>query len=210
MIRPPEMLIGGQFNATPPTLQDGQPGVLEMSGGGDLVIANRIEVFSSSFTRPNDTAVYAHGDLVANSTSAGSVVLPSFVLPDPTIQAVRVGWCHLFISGNQAGGAGFGASGLIAYLFAGPNQPTFTNGDNGAFDPATGLNQIVASWPVTCSGFTGGAIATNDIFYTTAGLDVDQADPLTFWWALQVDFSSTPTPLASQTFTMQFALEMCR
>ena len=34
----------------------------------------QINNLSASFTRPNDTTAYASGDLVANSTTAGSVV----------------------------------------------------------------------------------------------------------------------------------------
>ncbi len=50
-----------------------------------------IEVSSASFTRPADTTAYASGDLVANSTTVGSVVpltIPS--QPGRTIQIRRL------------------------------------------------------------------------------------------------------------------------
>ena len=51
--------------------------ILLLSAG--FALANQLGDFinsSASFTRPGDTTAYASGDLVANSTTAGSVVTP--------------------------------------------------------------------------------------------------------------------------------------
>ena len=51
--------------------------ILLLSAG--VALANQLGDFinsSASFTRPGDTTAYASGDLVANSTTAGSVVTP--------------------------------------------------------------------------------------------------------------------------------------
>lgn len=45
-----------------------------------------------SFTRPADTTAYASGDLVANSTTAGSVVAP-VVRPVHSAGGWPGGWC---------------------------------------------------------------------------------------------------------------------
>ena len=39
-----------------------------------------ISIATASFTRPADTTAYASGDLVANSTTAGSVIPMTFVI----------------------------------------------------------------------------------------------------------------------------------
>ena len=45
-----------------------------------------IEVKSGTFTRPTDTTAYTSGDLVGNSTTAGSVVPLSFTFPAKRIK----------------------------------------------------------------------------------------------------------------------------
>lgn len=79
---------------------------------------------SSSFTRPSDTSAYTSGDLVANSTTAGSVSPMSFYIPvNSEVSRVR-----LVKSGATPTNANF-----TLYLFQ--SAPTVTNGDNGAFVP---------------------------------------------------------------------------
>jgi len=84
-------------------------------------------ILAALFTRPADTTAYASGDLVANNTTAGSVVLPQLV------GAARVpgyrGWirrCRILKSTNGVTGADF-----RVHFFA-DGQPLFVNGDNGA------------------------------------------------------------------------------
>lgn len=209
--RPPEMLPGGQFNATPPVLQDGQTAALQLSGGADLVVANRVVTFTSSFTRPNNTTAYTVGQLIANSTVAANVVFPSFQLADKTITKVRIGWRNFYFSGNNSGALGFNGSQVHLFLFAGHTMPTVTNGDGGACDFATGLNQIIGERSgLGVGGFTGGATATGDITSASAGIPVT-VDPLTqFWWALRLDSAGPNTPIANQQFFATFELEICK
>jgi hypothetical protein len=91
-------------------------------------------IFSTqaTFTRPADTTAYASGDLVANSTTAGSVVPLKFILSSPTFKLWRVG-----IKFNSATptNAKFNLN-----LYS--SSPTCTNGDNGA-------------WLTTESGYQG-------------------------------------------------------
>jgi len=77
---------------------------------------------SSSFTRPNDTTAYGSGDLVANSTTAGSVSPLTFTFPgNAAISRVK-----LKKSGATPTNANF-----TLHLYQ--NSPTVTNGDNGSF-----------------------------------------------------------------------------
>lgn len=78
---------------------------------------------NKSFTRPADTTAYAANDLVANSTTAGSVVPLTFVLPAGASKLTRV---KLHKTGATATNASF-----TLHLFE--DSPTVTNGDNGAF-----------------------------------------------------------------------------
>lgn len=78
------------------------------------------------FTRPADTTAYASGDLVANSTAAGSVVPLVFDVGRETKKGVIITKARVRKSGTGVTGAAF-------YLHLYRRQPTVTNGDNGAF-----------------------------------------------------------------------------
>jgi len=82
---------------------------------------------SANFTRPSDTTQYASGDLVANSTTAGSVTPMSF---STTWWNFRIKRCVLTRSQATATNASF-----RLHLFSATT--TVTNGDNAAFVPAT-------------------------------------------------------------------------
>lgn len=82
----------------------------------------RVHNPSASFTRPADITAYADGDLVANSTTAGSVAPLAFnVPPDAEISRVRI----------SKSGTGVANSTFRVHLYTA--SPTVANGDNGAF-----------------------------------------------------------------------------
>lgn len=78
---------------------------------------------SDSFTRPADTTAYAADDLVANSTTAASVVALQFGV---NRLAVRRVW--IYKSTNTTANGSFRAH----FYTADPVQTAPTNGDNGA------------------------------------------------------------------------------
>jgi hypothetical protein len=85
-------------------------------------------IVGGTLTRPANTTAYASGDLVANSTTAGSVVLQTFpgvTLADNGI--VEIQGARLLKSGTGVTGASF----AIHLFTAAP--ASFSNGDNGAF-----------------------------------------------------------------------------
>jgi hypothetical protein len=89
--------------------------------------------FSDPFTRPADTTAYATGDLIANSTVAGSVI------PFQFLGAARIGAgagvisrCRLFKTTASLTNAQF-----RLYLFK--TSPTVSVGDNAAFNTAGAL-----------------------------------------------------------------------
>jgi len=108
---------------------------------------------AATFTRPNDTTAYASGDLVANSTTAGSVVALSWGIPSNApgcIPAIR-----LSINTALLANATF-----RLHLFSA--TPTFvTGGDNSAFGivVATGYDQFLAAYEGTLSTVTANGAA---------------------------------------------------
>ena len=81
---------------------------------------------SASFTRPADTTTYAVGDLIANSTTAGSVVPMEFTVARSNGGGVSIEKMRMFKSGTGISGAAFQ---LRLYR----ESPTVSNGDNGAY-----------------------------------------------------------------------------
>lgn len=92
-----------------------------------------IEVTSNTITRPNDSTDYADTDLVANSTTAGSVTPFTFRLPYG--RGLKLWKANLLKSSTLATNTSF-----RLHLYK--DSPTCSNGDNGA-------------WLTTVSGYQG-------------------------------------------------------
>ncbi len=107
-------------------------------------------IASAQFTRPADTTAYASGDLVANSTTAGSVVPVS--LASAVREAGGVSRCdriRLRKSGTSTTNASF-----RVHLYSA--SPSVTNGDNGAW--LTSVTNYIGAFDVTMDRvFTNGA-----------------------------------------------------
>lgn len=101
-----------------------------------------------SFTRPADTTAYAAGDLVANSTTAGSVVAMSWVIRRDA-QSYNLAGIRLKKNGNTATNASFRLHFYTAV-------PTVANGDNGAL-AATQTSNYVGNVSVTLIGGNDGS-----------------------------------------------------
>ncbi|WP_315731654.1 MULTISPECIES: hypothetical protein [unclassified Bradyrhizobium] len=110
---------------------------------------------SASFTRPNNTTAYASGQLVANSTTAGSVVPMSFVLGNQfPMGNFRLTRARLVKSGTTVTNATFR---IMLYQAA---APTVTNGDGGAY-LSTGAANWLGNIDVTSMlAFSDGAAGT--------------------------------------------------
>lgn len=84
----------------------------------------KIITASQSFTRPSDTTAYTSGDLVANSTTAGSVTPMTFNIGyGPTL---KIYTATIKINSAVNTNAKF-----LLHLYS--SSPTVTNGDNGAW-----------------------------------------------------------------------------
>jgi hypothetical protein len=94
---------------------------------------------SSTLTLTSATTAYTAGQLIANSATAGSVVVPSFSIANSGGYAA-VG--RFEISTNDATSTAWGGQTISLDLW--DAAPTFTNGDRAAFLPATGVGHHIA------------------------------------------------------------------
>lgn len=100
-------------------------------------VAGDIVTPTSAFTRPADTTAYASGDLVANSTTAASVVALSWVIGSPDTRKGFVRRVRMYSDQNNTTNASF----RLHLYSTNPVATAPTNGDNGALAVATvGIN----------------------------------------------------------------------
>lgn len=99
-----------------------------------------VKIYATSFTRPADTTAYASGDLVANSTTAGSVAPLTFT------KDVNVG--SLFIRRAKIIKSGTGVTNASFRLHLFSFTPTFAAGDNAALN-VSGVANYLGAFDVT-------------------------------------------------------------
>lgn len=153
----------------------------------------KIVKVSANFTRPNDTTAYASGDLVANSTTAGSVSPMTFALPFG--QGLRIWRVGLLKSDATPTNASF-----RLHLYN--DSPTVTNGDNAAWLSIVagyqGFVDIVASGQTFSDDSTGfGVYVNNSVFaplYIVADTDFKLYGLL--------EARAAYTPVAQEVFTV--------
>ncbi len=155
----------------------------------------RIVSGSAAFTRPADTTAYASGDLVANSTTAGSVSPLSFsVSGGRGFKLHRVGLQRSQATPTNAN--------FRVHFFN--DSPTVTNGDNGAIAPT--VSGYLGAVDVDGTGavaFTGGSKTnvSTSTFPTLMYLDGDHTI-----YAL-IEARAAYTPASGETFTLSFVGE---
>jgi hypothetical protein len=154
----------------------------------------QINNLSASFTRPNDTTAYASGDLVANSTTAGSVVPLQIDLGN--VAAVghgitRITRARLTKSGTSPTNANF-----RIHLYEASPSPA--NGDNGAWSTNKAANWLgnidvtsMLAFTDGCTG-TGSATAGSEMFLRLASGSI---------FAL-LEAKAAYTPVANEVFTL--------
>jgi hypothetical protein len=104
--------------------------------GEAKVLSATVPAISSAtqFTRPADTTAYASGDIVANSTTAGSVAALTFT------NAARISAGALQIRRARVRKSTTTTSNASFRLHLFKEAPTTANGDNGAFTGVTNTN----------------------------------------------------------------------
>lgn len=118
-----------------------------------------LTVISSSFTRPADTIAYAAGDLIANSTTGGSVVPMAFPLTGLS------GTGQTIILRTRLSKTNTSPTNASFRLHLYEAAPVVANGDNGAWSTSRAANYLgnidIASMFAFTDGCTGyGAVAS--------------------------------------------------
>jgi hypothetical protein len=166
----------------------------EVSAG---VFSNRVRASgyitnpSASFTRPADTAVYAVGDLVANSTTAGSVVPMEFTVSRVAAGSFMLRRARLLKTGTSLTNANF-----RLHLYT--TSPTPSNGDNGAW--LTGHSGYLGAFDFSCDRvFTDGAAAISGFPLSGSEIAVKLASGDKIYGLLEA--RGAYTPISAEVFT---------
>jgi hypothetical protein len=149
-------------------------------------------VAGPTFTRPADATPYASGDLVANSTTAGSVVPIGIVFGSGgvTENQIELSRIRLFKSTTGVTGATF-----RIHLFS--TLPTVSAGDNAAIVIATGAAGYLGFFDIAAmQSFTDGANGA----ITTGSNRVVLTGTATIYALIEARGAYTPG--TSETFTL--------
>lgn len=157
--------------------------------------ARTFAVATASVTRPADTTAYASGDLVANSTTAGSVEPLTFAATSGSGVPGQVRRVRLSKSGTSTTNASF-----RLHLYNA--EPTPANGDNGAWSTDAAGNYLGSVDVTVDKAFTDGAAG-----FATAELNFRAAAGATTLYGL-IEARGAYTPASAEVFTA--ALEVAQ
>lgn len=198
---------------------DIQIGAVEVKNGGDdtravvgagsglssasnaLAVGGQLGGFtltpSATFTRPADTTAYASGDLVANSTTAGSVTPMTFTVARIAAGSFTIRKARLRKTGTSTTNAGF-----RLHLYT--SSPTVTNGDNGAWlstQSATYVGAIDFS-SSNALAFSDGA-GINGVPLIGSDISVKLASGTSLFGLLEARAAYTPANAEQFTITLE-------
>lgn len=147
---------------------------------------------SASFTRPADITAYADGDLVANSTTAGSVVPLAFSIPE-----------HAVIRRVEIQKTGTGVSNALFRVHLFRTAPTVANGDNGALSANNSANYIGAFAVTVDRVFSDGAVGGGA---PLVGSEINVAEARQQLFAL-LEAKGAYTPGNAEVFTVTLEIQ---
>lgn len=183
------------FSAHAQTAQPTLPGSLSLLGCPSAVLtpcyvpavpANP----TSTLTRPANTTAYSSGQLVASSTTAGSIVVPSF-----TLAGGRGFIPRLRLATNVT--TGWSGAALTVTLWR--TAPTYTNGDGGSYAVATGGAARLGAFACTLTQYGDGA--SGECSVSTGNFaTIALPSGTSVYWDIQTGGSLTP--ISGQTFTL--------
>lgn len=147
---------------------------------------------TSRLTRPANTTAYAANQSIASSTTAGSVVVPSFAI---ATSGGGVLLPRLRLRTNAT--SGWGGVNLSINLWSA--APAYTNGDGGAYAVATGSAGWLANFLLSLIQFGDGAIGAGPLTGASE-LALKLASGTSVFWDVQI--LTAVTPISGQTFTL--------
>jgi len=153
---------------------------------------------TSVLTRPANTTAYATTGniLIASSTTAGSVVVPSI----STAARIATGSfmmrrCRLLTNKTS------GWNGAVFEINFWSTAPTYTNGDAGVYAVATGAAGWLGASFVTITQYADGAIGVG-VPENGGEIGVDLASGTSMFWDITIVSGAALTPASGQTFTL--------
>lgn len=154
---------------------------------------------AATFNRPADTTTYASGDLLANSTTAGSVTPVTFTWTRNRGGPFRIKRVRL-----SKTSATIAVSSFRVHFFSA--SPTAANGDNGVFAAGTAATYLgyldVVAGQGMASGAGGWSVAAADALCPTA--HISGASPSIY--AL-IEARAAYVPTSGETFTLAIEVE---
>lgn len=151
-----------------------------------------IRNMTGSFTRPGDTTPYSSGDLVANSTTAGSVVATEI----KHIGNKPLGTAIIRRAVVRKSGTGTTNAAFRVHLYR-SSVITFANGDNGAWSTNGVANYLGALDITEMRAFTDGAygagvpVAGSELMIKF-GVDANSVGVNSVWAVLEARGAYTP------------------
>lgn len=147
---------------------------------------------SQTFTRPADATPYTALDLVANSTTAGSVAFGTLAVARVAAGSCRINRLRLYTNHTT------GLSGVSMRVRLWTAQPAYGAGDNGGYTVTSGAAGHLGSFSGAFEQLNDGALA---ILAPDTGpsLTLKLGSGQAVWWDLQT--LTNFTPQSGKTFT---------
>ena len=151
-----------------------------------------------AFNRPADTTAYAAGDLVANSTTSGSVAPIAFANAVRSAgQACRIERMRLRKSGTSLTNASF-----RVYLFR--TSPTVSVGDNGVFNSSgtlaiSDIADLIDYFDITMNRSATVGARGLGVPSTGSGVNITPTSGTTLYALIEA--TAAYTPVSGETFT---------
>jgi hypothetical protein len=151
---------------------------------------------TSTLTLPATTTAYTAGQLIANSATAGSVVVPSFGIANSAGGAIIP---RLRLTSNDATSTAWGGQTIVVDLWT--TAPTWSNGDRGAWSPATNTSKHIGAYTCVMSSEYGSGVFSECYPNVGNATTVDLASGTSIFWSLNAITGSGVTG-ASKVFTL--------
>jgi hypothetical protein len=178
---------------------DGSAADVDNAGNGLPVIASgrTAIIAASAFTRPADTTAYAAGDLVANSTTAGSVTVITFT----NAARIAAGSGAVRRARLRKSGTGIVNASFRLHLYTA--SPTLANGDNGVFSTSQAATYLGALDITVDQAFTDGAFGVG-LPRIGSEINFKLASGQNLIGLLEA--RNTYTPVSAETFTLELEI----
>lgn len=170
------------------------PGTNEI--GGTQLSPTLTTPSGATLTRPANTTAYAGTtttpQLIASSTTAGSIAVPSFAI------GTSGGYASIpraTLSTNAT--TGWGAVTLLINLWVA--APTYTNGDGGTYAVATGAASWRVQYSCTLVQYADGASCSMIPLVGNAPVLHPSSGTAIYW---DIEIASSATPISGQTYTL--------